>query len=127
MISEFTHNKCHQFDILLTNDSTSVLQTSVSNLDISDHKLIQFKVPIKTDTTYSYKLVEFRDYNGINFEKFMIELNDQMHANIFPNNFEKAPEHYNNCIKTAIDKQASRKTKKIKNVPSCPWFNHDYA
>ena len=46
MISEITHNKGHQLDILLTNDSTSVLQTSVLSLDISDHKLIQFKVPI---------------------------------------------------------------------------------
>ena len=80
-----------------------------------------------TDTTNSYKLVEFRDYNGINLEKFMIELNDQMHANIFPTNFEKALEHYNNCIKTPINKHASRNAKKIKNVPSCPWFDHEYV
>ena len=51
MISEITHNKGHQQDILLTNDPTSVLQTSVLSFDISDHKLIQFKVPIMTDTT----------------------------------------------------------------------------
>ena len=105
MISEITHNKGHQQDILLTNDPTSVLQTSVMSFDISDHTLIQFKVPIMTDTTNWYKLVEFRDYNDINLEKFIIELNDQMHANIFPNNFEKASKHYDNCIKTAIDKR----------------------
>ena len=47
---------------------------------------------------------------------------------IFPtNNFEKALEHYNNCIKTAIDKHAPKKAKKIKNVPSCPWFDHKYV
>ena len=80
-----------------------------------------------TDNTNSYKLVELRDYNGINLKKFMIELNDQMHANIFPANFEKALEHYNNCIKTAIDKHAPRKAKKIKNAPSCPWFDHEYV
>ena len=50
-----------------------------------------------------------------------------MHANIFPTNFEKALEHYNNCIKTAIDKHAPRKAKKIKKVPSCPWFDHEYV
>ena len=83
MISEITHNKGHQQDILLTNDPTSVLQPPVLRLDVSDHKLIQFNVSIMTDTTNSYKLVEFRDYNGINLEKSMIELNDQMHANIF--------------------------------------------
>ena len=57
----------------------------------------------------------------------MIELNDQMHANIFPNNFEKALEHCNNCIKTAIDKHVRRKAKKIENVLSCSWFDHEYV
>ena len=50
-----------------------------------------------------------------------------MHANIFPNNFEKASEHYDNCIKTAIDKHAPRKARKTKNVPSCPWFDQEYV
>ena len=75
---------------------------------------------------HQYKLVRVRDYRNINHDDLLHDLYKQFCLSDFSTTMETAIDRCNNSIRSVIDKHAPAKLKRIKNVPSCPWFNQAY-
>ena len=126
MVSDPTHKKGHLLDVVLTNDCTSVSNMKVVNLDIDDHSLIRFDIPMHPEIIKPYKSIQMRDFRSIDHDDFLLDLYTQFCVSDVPTTLETAIDQYNISIQTLIDKHAPAKLKRIKNVSSCPWFDQEY-
>ena len=126
IVSDPTHKNGHLLDVVLTNDCTSVSNMKVVNLDIGDHSLIRFDIPMHPEIIKPYKFIQLRDFRSIDHDDFLLDSYEQFCVSDVPTTLETAIDQYSISIQTLIDKHAPAKLKRIKNVSSCLWFDQEY-
>ena len=95
------------------------------NFDIGDRSLIRFDIQVFTGTVQPYKLVLVHDHRNINHDNLLHDLYEQFCFSDFSTTMETAIDRYDSIL-SVIGKHAPAKLKRMKNVPSCSWFDLEY-
>ena len=124
---EATHNKGHTLDLVITpNIENYVNNVNVSNLDISDHFLIDFKVRWKSEERTTKKIT-YRSIRNVNMELFSSDVKERLDALTDANDVLTKVNDYNIAMAEVVEKHAPLKTRTVKVVPEVPWFDAEYA
>ena len=124
-------------DLVVTSDyklgktfnSPSVYDLAVSNVQLSDHFLISFKINLEGANKRD-KVVHYRHFKSID----PIILKDDLSVLISDNienhaesSFGVRTSMFHSSLTDLLDSHAPLKTKTVKHVLGSTWFNHDYV
>ena len=131
MVNSITHNKGHQLDFLITNNKKIIKDVYLNNISLSDQYLIQFKYLNQIKTSPQCKIVHTRNYKNLcsdscaeQLVSSLQQLDSQINTNA---SLDTVTHLYHETVANIVEKYASSKTLKIKNVPKSPWFDHEYG
>ena len=127
-VSTPTHNKGHILDVVIGNSISSCSNISVTDVNLSDHFLINglFKCEFRS-TTY-YKTIHYRKLKSVDPIKLAEDLDVQLQSFRDSRNqqFGEQVSLYNRTLTEVIDNHAPLLHKTIKVVPDAPWFDFEY-
>lgn len=120
-----THKLGHTLDIVATSeDGVQVTKFEAEENDVSHHFLIDFNLQFRPLIKLE-KEIKYRKFRDMDSEKFAADIRDGFHVNkemTFGENINM----YNNTLTNIFDSHVEVKTKKIKIVEDCPWFDGEY-
>ena len=126
VISESTHRKGHTIDVVITQmEEIEVSGVEVCDVSLSDHYLISFDANCKTVKSY-YRSITYRNIKQVNKEAFKSELMDALGTIPLDNDVGTVVADYNNKLSKLMDEHAPQITRKVKIVPTAPWFDAEY-
>ena len=126
-VSEPTHVKGHTLDIVITpNKVPYVLDVHVTEIDLSHHFLIDFKV-LSGKEKKQVKEITYRSLCNVDMLKFREDVQEKLGALPTTNNLGAMVDSYNSALREIVDASAPLKTTKIKIVEMAPWFDREYA
>ena len=117
------------YEIGRTSCNPSVYNLSVSNVHLSDHFLVSFKINLE-GTLKKNKVVNYRHFKSIDPVAFRDDLSVLISSNIENSalsSFGVRSTLFHSSLTELLDLHAPLKTKIVKNVPRSSWFNHDYV
>ena len=120
-----THEKGHTLDLVLTHISAlNVRNLIVEDVQLSDHYLISFEVDVEV-VKQETKTITYRNFKGVNMERFSEELVTKLQDNDLRSFGEKVTV-YNSTVRNMVNDYAPQLTKTIKITPNAPWFDSEY-
>ena len=136
-VTQATNNFNNTIDLVITSNyelgkafkCPSVIDLFVSNVHLSDHFLVGFKINLD-GVMKKNKLIHYRHWKSINSDTFKDDLsilmldNCQNHANA---SFSSRTSLFHSSLSEVIQCHAPLKSKIVKNVSGCTWFNYDYV
>lgn len=124
-VSAPTHKKGHTLDFVLTrNESPSIFDMHVDDVNLSDHFFITFKAQCMVFKS-EYKTFHHRNLKSIDIDLFRNELTDTLNQ-LNQSDFGAKIDFYNTQLRALLDKHAPLKKKMVKIVPNAPWFDAEY-
>ena len=124
-VSAPTHKKGHTLDFVLTrNESPSIFDMHVDDVNLSDHFFITFKAQCMVSKS-EYKTFHHRNLKSIDIDLFRNELTDTLNQ-LNQSDFGAKIDSYNTQLRALLDKHAPLKKKIVKIVPNAPWFDAEY-
>ena len=120
-----THKLGHTLDIILTHsDSPLIIDVESNEVQLSDHFLLSFTVNVSA-TIVEYKTFKYRNIKSVNNDQFCTDVIDG-YSSIPPCNMRNKMLAYNEVMSQIVTVHAPEKSKRIKIVPTAPWFNSEY-
>ena len=116
-----THRNAHILDIVISSDSTSFSMDTptVSDLCLSDHFWIEFKINMRKPAPQT-RTVTSRKINSIDLTRFS---NDIAKLHVQSGDISGVIEQYNNGVKAILDTHAPETTKTVTIRPNTQWYN----
>ena len=117
------------YDIGKTYKCPSVSDVSVTNVHLSDHFLIGYKINLKGSKKKS-KTIYYRHYKTMNKLAFRDDISEIITENM--DTYHESPfgvrtTLLNSSLFDTLNYHAPLKQKIVKHVPGSTWFNHDYV
>ena len=106
----------------------SVCDLAVSNVHLSDHFLVNFKINLE-GALKKNKVVHYRHFKSIDpiiFKNDLSALISDSIENHSESSFDVRSALFHSSLTELLDLHAPLKTKVVKNVPRSSWFNHEY-
>ena len=107
-----------------TNESPSIFDMHVDDVNLSDHFFITFKAQCMVFKS-EYKTFHHRNLKSIDIDLFRNELTDTLNQ-LNQSDFGAKIDFYNTQLRALLDKHAPLKKKMVKIVPNAPWFDAEY-
>ena len=107
----------------------AVFDTTVSNVHLSDHFLVSFKVGLE-GLQKKKKVVHYRHFKSMNLTSFKDDLSCLISENLEKYreaSFGTRVKVLNSSLKDTLDFHAPLKQKEVKIVAGSTWFNHEYV
>ena len=125
-IKDPTHIKGHTLDIVITSTRDGFMKdVEISNLDLSDHFLIDFKLSAESNKRQQ-KVIRYRSLKNVDVMKFGDDVKNKMGEH-HSRELGTLVQDYNFTLKNLVNEYTSWKTRTIKIVPDAPWFDAEYA
>ena len=121
-ISFQTHISGHTFDLILDDQTESLVKCMRKGHSFADHSLVQATIGIEKYDLLE-KLVTYWKLKNINETNFKKELNDHLTECNTHEELEAKIDCYNSVILSTLDKHAPKKTKSVKVSHKQPWFS----
>jgi len=124
-----THNKGHTLDVVICNNIDGCTNISVTDVNLSDHYLINGFFKYQFKPTSCFKTIQYRNLKYIDQNIVFNELNEQQllrtsHSTV--QSFGEQVLSYNEMLTSIVNRHAPLQQKTIKEVPHAPWFDHEY-
>ena len=103
-----------------------VLDLHVTEIDLSHHFLIDFKVLTEKEEQQT-KEITYRSLRNVDMLKFREDVQEKLGALPTTNNLGAMVDNYNSALREIVDASAPWKTAKFKIVEKAPWFDREYA
>ena len=120
-VSEATHKCGHILDLVISRENDLVLNSSVKDCLISDHKVVELCIGItrpraeQTRTTY-------RKLRALDSERFAADVSTALQCKRDSGHFIDI-NTYNQVLASTLDKHAPERTRIITLRPHAPWYN----
>ena len=120
-----THKLGHTIDCVLAgSDYPQIRGLLCHDVKLSDHFILSFEVNISV-TKSEYKTITYRDTKLLNNSQFSENIKIE-YGKINSCDLKGRVNEYNTLMSIVVNKHAPQKTKRIKVVPSAPWFDVEY-
>ena len=117
------------YDVRKSFKCPSVFEVAVSNVHLSDHFLVGFKINLE-GSRKKQKTVYYRHFKSMNKTAFREDLSILILENIERYNespFADRVKMFHSSLGDILDLHTPLKSKTVKDVPGCTWFNNDYV
>ena len=126
-INQPTQVKGHTLDVVITPNKEKYLQdTSVTEIDLSDHFLIDFSMNAVWNKQKT-KVIKYRPTKSIDMEEFSKEVKEKLDSLPQTRDLATKVGNYNSALSEVVDGFSPIRTKTVKIVPHAPWFDHEYV
>ena len=123
-VSGPTHSHGHTLDLLITKGLTTTV-CSITDLNISDHFCIFFKVSLPKPEIKTQHLIKKRCLNPAATVNFKTIINNETAPVRGTSHVNELVTAFNNKISTALDAVAPEKTKVVTPKQNAPWRNEE--
>ena len=126
MIVGSTQREGHTLDLVIVKeDEIEISGINVEDVSLSDHFLISFNASCETSKSF-YETITYRNIKQINKDLFRRELKNELDNISMDNELEIVMNQYNNKLLSLMNHHAPTITRRVKLVPSAPWFDNEY-
>ena len=121
-ISEATHKLGHTLDLVISRGTDLVLNFSVKDYLISDHKVIELSIGIARPRAEQTRMT-YRKLRALDVVSFAADVSNALERKRDSNHFADV-NAYNEVLSSTLDKHAPVRTRIITLRPHAPWY-HD--
>ena len=119
------HRSEHTSALLISNQDDTSIKSVTKGYMLSDHTFINSTIEVQNDKLTS-RLIKYRKFKDINKDLFFDDIPENLSSLLIPSEqtmLSDMVDTYNNGIQAAINKQAPKKTQKVKISHQQPWFS----
>ena len=120
-----THTSGHTLDLLITTDDCSYISHIDPSNFISDHCALLANLKLQKEHHHTHKLVNFRQYNKIDFTGFKADLTESDLIKHPQNNASLLYNQYHTILTDLVNRYAPLKTKSAPTRPPDPWITDE--
>ena len=121
-VRESTQTHGHTLDLVITRcNETTLFDTSVTDLEISDHYAIVLKISLEKPAFPKKKIVH-RQWKKFNITDFK---NDFASSNFAESDMHTVVQQFNRGLMNLIDKHAPLRERVVTVRPKAPWYNSE--
>ena len=132
-VQEATHIHGHTLDVIITGDTSSIVTgVEVTDPGLCDHlgKLSRDHFAVNFTTKFvkpstTQKVVSFRKLRAMDVEQFKRDIITSSVLQNCNGNLDELVSHYNDGLRSLIDKHAPLRSKTILLRPNSPWYTED--
>ena len=123
-VRESTHTHGHTLYLVITrSNETTVFDTSITDLGISDHYAIVLKISLKKKTAFPKKKIVHRQWKKFNITDFKNDFTSSNLAVNVESDMHTVVLQFNHGLMNLIDKHAPLRERVVTVRPKAPWYN----
>ena len=128
-VQDPTHQAGHVIDLVLSRSYENLIEdVSVSDVQLSDHFIVQFYIIVQSTSRSDSKTIFQRNFKNLDIDQFKSDLTQDL-LPLFESNYQCASDPvcvFNNILCNLLDRKIPTRSRKIKTKHvSCPWFNSE--